>query len=256
MGVGPDEHERPRPRARIVSLRTPERARVGVGPHEHEKMKTAKGGSKIEMVPSHPKIASTDHDVIDVIRRRWSPRAFDAARDVVRDDLLRLFEAARWAPSSGNEQPWRFVVVERSQSSEAFAALMGTLTGRNPAWAGAAPVLVLVAVRATREKNQAPNRHAWYDAGQASAFLLLQATAMGLSIRQMEGFDHERAAEVCRVPPPFEPAVMMAIGYAGDPESLAVDLHRDAERKPRSRRPVSEFVFGGAWGEPLGPGLR
>jgi nitroreductase len=199
----------------------------------------------------HPKVASTDHDVLDLIRRRWSPRAFDASRDVPRADLLRLFEAARWAPSSANEQPWRFIVAERERSPEAFAALMGTLTGRNPAWAGAAAVLVLIAVRMTHEKNDAPNRSAWYDAGQASAFLVMQATSMGLSVRQMEGFDHTRAAGICRVPEPFETRVMMAIGYAGDPESLVVDVHREAERKPRSRKPVAELVFAAQWGEPL-----
>jgi nitroreductase len=199
----------------------------------------------------HPKVASPDHDVLDLIRRRWSPRAFDASRDVPRADLLRLFEAARWAPSSANEQPWRFIVAERERSPEAFAALMGTLTGRNPAWAGAAPVLVLIAVRMTHEKNDAPNRSAWYDAGQASAFLVMQATSMGLSVRQMEGFDHARAAGICRVPEPFETRVMMAIGYAGDPESLVVEVHRDAERKPRSRKPVTELVFSAQWGEPL-----
>jgi nitroreductase len=199
----------------------------------------------------HPKVASPDHDVIDLIRHRWSPRAFDASRDVARADLLRLFEAARWAPSDGNEQPWRFVVAERMRGPEAFAALLGSLSGKNPAWAAAAQVLVLLAVRTTREKNDAPNRSAWYDAGQAAAFLTIQATSMGLSVRQMEGFDHDRVAGVCRVPKPFEPAVMMAIGYAGEPESLVVDVHREAERKPRSRKPVSDLVFGGAWGEPL-----
>lgn len=168
-----------------------------------------------------------------------------------RDELLRLFEAARWAPSSGNEQPWRFIVVERGRSPETFAALLAAMTGRNPIWAAAVPVLTLVAVRTTWEKNQTPNRHAWYDAGQASAFLVIQATALGLSVRQLEGFDHARAAEICEVPAPFETAVMMAIGYAGDPDSLAVDVHREAERKPRSRRPLSEFVFEGRWLTPL-----
>ena len=200
---------------------------------------------------SHPKHASPDHDVLDLIRRRWSPRAFDASRDVTRTDLLRLFEAARWAPSSLNEQPWRFIVTERARSPEAFAALMGTLTGHNPSWAGAAPVLVLLAVRMTLERNDAPNRHAWYDAGQASAFLVMQATSMGLSVRQMEGFDHARAAGICRVPEPFEAAVMLAIGYAGDPESLVVDKHREAERTPRSRKTVGDLVYGSVWGEPL-----
>jgi nitroreductase len=200
---------------------------------------------------SHSKAAAADHDILDVIRQRWSPRAFDPARDVSREDMLRLFEAARWAPSSGNEQPWRFVLAERTRTPDAVAALLSTLTGRNPAWAAAAPALALVTVRTTREKNDAPNRSALYDAGQASAFLILQATAMGLSVRQMGGFDIAKAAELCHIPPPFEPTVMMAIGYAGDPDSLAVAEHRTAELAPRARRPMTDVVFCGVWNRPL-----
>jgi nitroreductase len=200
---------------------------------------------------SHPKTAPAAHDILDVIRLRWSPRAFDPARAVSREDLLRLFEAARWAPSSNNEQPWRFVVADRVRSPEAFEALFRSLSGRNPLWAGAAPVLVLLAVRPTLEGNEAANAHAWYDAGQAVAMLTLQATAMGLSVRQMEGFDHARAREACAVPPAFEPAVVMAIGYAGDPDALALDKHREAERAPRTRKPVEELVFDATWGKSL-----
>ncbi len=200
----------------------------------------------------HPKIASTDHEVIDIIRRRWSPRAFDASRDVTRGELLRLFEAARWAPSSGNEQPWRFLVADRGRAPALHAGLVGTLTGKNPSWAAAAPVLSLIAVRITLERDETPNPLAWYDTGSAVALLTLQATAQGLSIRQMEGFDRERAREVCRVPAPFEPAVMMAIGYAGDPDALVYEKHREAEQKARARRPVGEFVFDGEWGRAIG----
>jgi len=200
---------------------------------------------------SHPKIARPDHEILDVIRERWSPRAFDPSRPVARADLLRLFEAARWAPSSANEQPWRFVVADRRESPESFDALLGSLEGRNPVWAAQAPLLVLIAVRLTLERNDAVNAHAWYDAGQAVAFLTLQATSMGLSIRQMEGFDAARARAACRVPAPFQPGVVMAIGYAGDPALLEHERHRDAERQPRSRRAIAEFVFQGVWDAPL-----
>jgi nitroreductase len=205
------------------------------------------------MTDKHPKLANPDHDVMDVIRRRWSPRAFDPRRDVSPADLRRLFEAARWAPSAGNEQPWRFVVTDRRESPEAFAALLGSLTGKNPSWAAAAPVLALVAVRTTLEKNEAPNRSAWYDAGTATAFLVLQATAMGLAVRQMEGFDHALARRACQVPEPFEPAVVIAIGFAGDPASLTIDAHRAAETKPRTRRSIADFVFKGTWARPWNP---
>lgn len=199
----------------------------------------------------HPKVARADHAILDVIRMRWSPRAFDPARDVSVADLATLFEAARWAPSSLNEQPWRFVVSSRSRSAAAFSALLQSIAPRNRAWASAVPVLVLVAVRATLERNEATNAHAWYDAGQAVGFLTLQATALGLSLRQMEGFDHEAARAACKVPPPFEPAVVMAIGYAGDPSALTIDAHRAAERQPRVRRAIAESVFESEWGRAL-----
>src|SRR5262245_36098350 len=132
----------------------------------------------------HPKTAGADREVIDLILHRWSPRAFDPERSVTRDDLLRLFEAARWAPSSLNEQPWRFIVIDRATMPDQFAGLTQTLTGRNPLWVSSVPVLVAVVVRETHERNDAVNRHAWYDTGQAVSFLVLQATSMGLSTRQ------------------------------------------------------------------------
>jgi nitroreductase len=200
---------------------------------------------------SHPKHARPDHEILDVIRERWSPRAFDPDEPVSEADLLRLFEAARWAPSSRNEQPWRFVVADRYRSPDAFQALAATLKGKNPDWAQAAPVLLLVGVRTTHERDDSENRSAFYDAGQAVGFLALQATAMGLALRQMAAFDREKARQAAQVPQPFVPAVMIAIGRHGRPDALADPGHREAEGQPRSRRPIDEFVFGGTWGKPL-----
>src|SRR5262245_36801846 len=118
---------------------------------------------------AHPKSASADHDILDVIRQRWSPRAFDASRGVARADLSRLFEAARWAPSSANGQPWRFVVVDRARSAEVHRALVSSLTGTNGSWAGAAPILALIAISPLHERRGVENPHAWYDAGQAAS---------------------------------------------------------------------------------------
>jgi nitroreductase len=109
-------------------------------------------------------------------------------------------------------------------------------------------VLVLAVVRLTLERNESPNPAAWYDAGQAVALLSIQATAQGLSVRQMEGFDPERAREACGVPAGFAPIVVMAIGYVGDPDALIVEKHRDAEKKPRQRKSLEAFVFEGKWG--------
>lgn len=197
----------------------------------------------------HPKVAAAEHEILDVIRHRWSPRAFDPAADVSDAELRSLFEAARWAPSSANEQPWRFVVATARRNPAAFAALLDTLESRNHAWARHVSALVLVAIRLTFERNGAPNAMAWWDAGQAVGFLSLQATSMGLATRQMAGFDVERARTACNVPAQFEPAIVLAIGRAGDPDHLEVEKHRAAERQPRERRPLEAFVFDGTWGK-------
>jgi nitroreductase len=201
--------------------------------------------------PVHPKIARPDHEILDVIRERWSPRAFDADRDVADADLRTLFEAARWAPSSRNEQPWRFVVARRRQSPDAFAAMLASLTRKNQAWAASVPVLLVVAVRTTHEIDDIVNSHAYYDAGQAVAFLTLQATAQGLSTRQMQGFDPDAVRAACQMPEIYEPAIVMAVGYAGDPSALTIEHHRADEAQPRSRRAIREFVFDGTWDRPL-----
>jgi glutamine cyclotransferase/nitroreductase len=195
---------------------------------------------------SHPKIAATDHDVLDVIRHRWSPRAFDASRPLTRDEQHQLFEAARWAPSSDNEQPWQFLVADRFTHPEAFQRLLSTLTESNQSWAKSAPVLVLVSTRPA-SKTGRDNPFAWYDTGQAVSLLTIQATSMGLGLRQMAGFHRDLAREVCgrecaADAVACEPVVVMAIGHIGDVESIPLPRHRETEVKPRARRKISEFV--------------
>lgn len=189
----------------------------------------------------HPKVAATDHDVLDVIRHRWSPRAFDASRPLTRDEQHQLFEAARWAPSSGNEQPWQFLVADRFENPDAFAKLLSALTESNQTWARFAPVLVLVSTRPAAADGK-PNRFAWYDTGQAVSLLTIQATSMQLGLRQMAGFNRDRAREVCRIEDLCEPVVVMAIGHIGDAEALPLPRHRETETMPRARRKISEFV--------------
>lgn len=200
---------------------------------------------------THPKHATCDHDILELIRHRWSPRAFDPARAIPDADLRTLFEAARWAPSSYNEQPWRFLVADRAKSPEAFGALFDALAEYNRTWAGLAPTLILVAAHTQLQRFSAVNRHAWYDAGQAVAFLSLQATSLGLFVRQMEGFDREAARQAFGVPADFEPVVTIAIGYTGDPAALTIERYRLGESQPRGRQRMDDFVFEGSWGKPL-----
>lgn len=189
----------------------------------------------------HPKIATPDHAVLDVITERWSPRAFDITRPVSRDAQLRLFEAARWAPSSANEQPWRFHVADRVTAPDAFAALLATLTSANQSWAQYAPLLVLATTRSVMTTGH-DNPHAWYDTGQAVSLLSIQATAMGLGVRQVAGFDREKARLAASLEAGDEPVVVIAVGFAGDAERLPLERHRHAETAPRHRHPVSGFV--------------
>lgn len=185
------------------------------------------------------------HSIHDLLRRRWSPRAF-SDRPVEREKLLSLFEAARWAPSSNNEQPWHYLVATRDEPEE-FATLLACLVEKNQSWAKHAPVLLLSIATTTFARSGKPNRHALYDTGQAAGYLTMQATALGLFVHQMAGFSVEKARETYHIPDHAEPVAAMAIGYLGDANSLAPDL-RERELTLTPRKPIGEFVFRGAWG--------
>ncbi len=182
--------------------------------------------------------ATLDHPVHSLIERRWSPYAF-ADKPIDSADLHSLLEAARWAPSSYNEQPWRFIVATRDDP-ENFQRLLDCLVPANQEWAGKVPVLMLSVAALSFAKNGKPNRHALHDVGLASAMLALQATNIGLAVHFMAGFDGDKARENFSIPDDFEPAAAIAIGHhhadsAGDSPS------------PRKRRSVEAFAYAGAW---------
>jgi nitroreductase len=191
------------------------------------------------------KPAPSDFPVHQLILDRWSPRAF-SDKPVPPDVLRSLFEAARWAPSSSNEQPWAYIVATRDDH-ENFARMLSVLVEFNAGWARNALVLALAVAELTFAKNNAPNRNAQYDTGAATALLSVEATARGLSVHQMAGFDPARAREVFAIPSNWEAIAAIAIGYPGDPNSLPQPL-KDRELAPRTRKPLSEFVMSGHWG--------
>ena len=191
------------------------------------------------------KRAETAYPVNELIERRWSPRAFDP-RTVPAEDLRSLFEAARWAASSFNEQPWVFL-VSRREDGEAHARMLDCLVEQNRAWAKEAGALVLTFSRRAFTRNGRPNRCASHDLGQAVAHLALEATARGLFVHQMAGVHLDRVLETYEVPEEYEPQTAIAIGHAGRADDLPEDL-REMETSPRRRRDQSEFVFAGAWG--------
>ena len=193
------------------------------------------------------KRASTDYPISELIAERWSPYAFDN-RLVPDADLRSLFEAARWAPSSYNEQPWNYIVATRD-NSEQFQRLLSCLVDANQVWAKAAPVLALGVVSLRFARNAKDNRAAVHDLGLASGNLVLEATARGLFVHQMIGILPDRAREIYEIPEGYEAWTGLAIGYRGDPTSLPDPL-REREQTPRQRKPLNEFVFNGKWGNP------
>ena len=199
------------------------------------------------------KKAATDHPIQKTLGERWSPYGFED-RPVSEADLCSLFEAARWAASSYNEQPWNYLVATRENSPE-FARLLSCLMDANQTWAGAAPVLVLGIVSMRFAKNQQDNRAAVHDLGLAAGNLVVEATARGLSVHQMIGILPDKAREIYQIPAHFEAWTALAIGYRADPAKLPAAL-RERDLAPRQRKPLSEFVFTGKWGQPSPLGLK
>lgn len=194
------------------------------------------------------KPADTQFPLHDLLTQRWSPRAF-SEQAVGRDQLHVLLEAARWAPSSSNEQPWRFIVATK-EAPEDYDRLLACLLEGNRKWAHRAPVLMLSVARMDFEEDSRPNRHAFHDVGLASENLLLQATALGLVAHPMAGFDVERARAELKIPSGYEPVAMIAVGYPGE-LSVLPDYLQQRELKPRERKPLTEIAFSGQWGHSL-----
>ena len=185
--------------------------------------------------------------ILDAFRRRWSPKVF-SHRPVELEKLRAIFEAARWAPSSVNEQPWSFLLAGK-ESSEGFNALLNCLNEKNKQWAQNAPVLILSMAKMHHQRDRSANRHAWHDVGLATANLMIQATALGLYTHVMGGFSSQKAREALGIPDGFEPVAMIALGYL--PEWSDSDKSSaEVIPKIRTRKPLDELVFEGRWGNP------
>ena len=193
------------------------------------------------------KTPDTTHPIHELLQKRWSPRAF-SDKAVGAAALGSLFEAARWAASCYNEQPWRYIVARKEQPEE-YDKLMSCLVEGNQAWAMQAPVLMLAVTKKTFTFNDKPNAHARHDLGLATAGMMLQAAALDLYMHAMGGILPERAAELYRVPDDFQVATGIALGYLGDPETLE-EAHRATELEARVRKPLEEIVFESSWEEP------
>jgi nitroreductase len=202
------------------------------------------------MAPSPETLESLKHapgvaGMVEPLLHRWSPRAF-ADGPIPAEDLKKGFEAARWAASSYNEQPWRFVVGHRGDAT--YQKIFDSLVPFNQSWAKSAPVLVLSAARKHFAHNGQVNHHSWHDTGAAMANFNTQITALGLHAHSMAGFDHDKAKANLNIPDDFDTVAVTAVGYLGDPESLPEGL-RTQEVSPRQRKDLKEFVFG-EWEKP------
>jgi len=186
-----------------------------------------------------------DYPIHPLIADRRSALAF-ATKPVKPETLASLMEAARWAPSCMNEQPWSFIVATKTNKFD-YDRLLGCLVEFNVQWAQHAPMLLLSVAKLTFESTGAPNRHAFHDVGQAIANLAFQATVSGLVVHQMGGFDVEKARREFSIPQDYEPVAVAAIGYPGNSADLPEKLRNRAAR-PRKRKPLTNFVFHGSWG--------
>jgi nitroreductase len=189
-----------------------------------------------------------DHPIHEILANRWSPYGF-SDRAVSDEDICSLFEAARWAASSYNEQPWSYVVATQRDKAM-FERLLSCLVEGNQGWAGKAHVLALAIASLNFSRNGAPNGCAHHDLGLAAGNLCAEATARGVAVHQMAGILPDRARELYQIPDGHEAVTALAIGYAGNP-SNAPDEIKQRDSAPRQRRKLSEFVFGGLWGSPL-----
>jgi len=176
-----------------------------------------------------------------IITDRWSPVAFEN-RPVDYNQIHLLFEAAKWAPSARNAQPWRFIFATKDMPD--YKVLLELLTEPNRVWASTAPLLVIPLAQVISTYKNRPNKLAFYETGMAVGNLMVQATAMGLLVHQMAGYDLDRAKEILVIPTRYEPMTVMAIGYKGDPEKLPAKVAA-REEKERTRMELSKFVVQG-----------
>jgi len=195
-------------------------------------------------------VNDTDAEVIPAIAMRWSPYRFDA-RPIEDAQLITCLEAARWAASSFNDQPWFFIVARR-QETEAFEAMLGCLMEANRGWAARAGAVLCTVVRTTFEYNQKPNRVALHDLGQAAAHFSLQAAQLGLQVHQMAGVQLDQVRTRYHIPEGYEPQTAIAIGYPDMTAPTTAEDHEleDRQSGPRKRNSLSEQVFADRFGQP------
>lgn len=179
------------------------------------------------------------HSLKELMTKRWSPRGF-SEKEVKDEQVNELLEAARWAPSAYNEQPWRFVVGKKG--TEKYNKILESLNEWNQIWAKHAPLLILNVAKKEFSHNNTPNRTAEYDLGQAVFAMVLRAVDLGLAAHQMSGFDHDKMMTNLNIPNGFEAVSVIAIGYLGDDSQLPEDMKK-MEKRERIRKPINDLLL-------------
>ena len=194
------------------------------------------------------KPAQTSRPIHDLLARRWSTRAFDAAKPVTREQLTTLLEAGRWAPSCNGDEPWRYLVWDRARDPEGFQKAFDCLSDNNKKWVKNVPLLLLSCAGSNFAATGKPNRWTQHDTGAASLSIALQADVLGLAVHQMGGFDAEKARAAFGIPVEYTPMAMIAVGYQTAPDVLDEETKKK-ELTPRARKPLAERFFEGGWGK-------
>jgi nitroreductase len=192
--------------------------------------------------PQNEPIRNSAYPINLLILNRWSPRSM-TGEELGDDDIMSLFEAARWAPSSFNNQPWRFIYAKRN--TEHWERLFNLLVDANKIWAKNAALLVVVISRKNFEYNEKPARTHQFDAGSAWENMALEASSRGIVAHGMQGFDYEKSRETLGIPPDFEVMAMIAIGKKGPKENLPPELQE--KEKPNDRKPLKDIIMEGAY---------
>jgi len=194
--------------------------------------------------------AITSVPIHDLLASRWSPRAYAAGRMVSRAQLAALLEAGRWAPSCNGDEPWRYLVWDRSRDPQGGQQAFDCLSENNRKWVKNVPLLMLSCAGSIFGHNGKPNRWTQHDTGMASLSIALEAGALGLIAHQMGGFDADKARAAFGIPAEYTLMAMIAVGYQAEPDVLDEET-RAKELRPRARKPLGECFFEGGWGKPV-----
>lgn len=196
------------------------------------------------------KQTNTQFDINNSIKSRWSPRAFDINKKVPREAILSMCEAARWVPSSFNEQPWRFMIFDKFHNEKQYNIALDCLVEWNKNWAKSAPVLIAVIADTKYSKNLKDNEKFSYDSGAAAYAFTLQAIEQGIHSHQMGGFDKDKLIKEFNIPERYAPLTMIAVGYQGEISAIDETYHKE-EKQDRYRHPLGFNFYDSMWGKPI-----